>query len=157
MKQLPMVNKFNYHQIFFWLCLTSACDKFCFHGIRFMLVLHMVKNLLISEHKSYAAYGTVMALTSACPLIGGWIADRLIGSIGICLIGSSLSLSGCLILILNKKYFFFLGLSLLIIGGGFLRSSIPDLLGKLCKDEFSENNQEKHEIKFIILFIAGSA
>jgi POT family proton-dependent oligopeptide transporter len=63
----------------FVLFLTELWERFSFYGMRALLVLYMTQQLLFTDDFSYGIYGAYGALVYATPIIGGLIADRILG------------------------------------------------------------------------------
>ena len=54
-------------------------ERFSYWGIQSLLVLYMTKIFLFSDTKAYMLYGAYTALSFTTPVLGGLIADRLLG------------------------------------------------------------------------------
>ncbi len=105
-------------------------ERFSFYGMRALLVLYMTKHLNWAEQSSgiYAAYG---AMVYATPLIGGALADRFIGNRKAVVLGGTLMALGHFVLAIDNEIAFFTALALLIIGNGFFKPNIGNMVGKL--------------------------
>lgn len=57
----------------------EACERFGFYGMRALLVLYLTYHFLIGEQAS-AITGGYLSLVYLTPLVGGWLADRYLGS-----------------------------------------------------------------------------
>ncbi|WBO20806.1 peptide MFS transporter [Sphingomonas abietis] len=58
----------------------EAWERFGFYGMRGLLVLYLSKFFLLSDHQSNGIVGGYLSLVYLTPLIGGWLADRYLGS-----------------------------------------------------------------------------
>jgi POT family proton-dependent oligopeptide transporter len=136
----------------YYLSFTETWERFSFYGMSALLTLYMVKDLL-PHHASevvglatlrgligfngalsdigFAAivYGWYAGLVYFTPLIGGWVADRLLGAKRTVLIGVLLMSAGHLAMSFYAT--FLLALLLLILGSGFLKGNISAQVGAL--------------------------
>jgi POT family proton-dependent oligopeptide transporter len=80
-----------------------------------------------------AIYGLYTGSVYFLPLIGGWIADRFIGAKRATLIGGVIIALGHFSLAVPSLTFFYLGLVLVAVGTGFLKSNISAMVGDLYK------------------------
>ncbi|MCL4155426.1 UNVERIFIED_CONTAM: hypothetical protein GTU68_058777, partial [Idotea baltica] len=103
--------------------------------MRALLILYMTKQLLYSDDMSfgvYAAYGSLVYMT---PLIGGMLADRIIGYRKAVILGGTLMAVGHFLLAIEHPVFFYGALAVIIVGNGFFKPNISSLLGSLYKQE----------------------
>jgi POT family proton-dependent oligopeptide transporter len=63
----------------FVLFFVELWERFSFYGMRALLVFYMTKQLLFTDSMSYGIYGAYGSLVYATPVIGGLLADRLLG------------------------------------------------------------------------------
>ena len=59
---------------------TEAMERFGYYGMRALLTLYLAKHFLFSDTTTTGLYGGFTALVYLTPLIGGFIADRYLGS-----------------------------------------------------------------------------
>ncbi|MEA3060607.1 MAG: proton-dependent oligopeptide transporter, family [Sphingomonadales bacterium] len=59
---------------------TEAMERFGYYGMRAILVLYLTHHFLFSQGTANGLYGAFTSLTYLTPLIGGFIADRYLGS-----------------------------------------------------------------------------
>ena len=116
----------------YFLFFTEMWERFSFYGITGILVLYLSKGLNVSESEAGLVSGAYMAFTFLAPILGGWVADKLIGYVWAVTIGGILILLGNIVLSLpldlNAVY---LGLAIVAIGTGFLKSTVSVLVGQL--------------------------
>jgi POT family proton-dependent oligopeptide transporter len=55
-------------------------ERFGFYGMRQLLVLYLVKHFLLQDHEASGIVGGFLSLAYLTPLVGGWLADRYLGS-----------------------------------------------------------------------------
>ncbi len=74
---------FGHPKGLFYLFFAELWERFSFYGMRALLVLYMVNDLFESisnnEEIAYGIYAAYGALVYATPVLGGMIADRIIG------------------------------------------------------------------------------
>ena len=141
----------------YYLSFTETWERFSFYGMSALLTLYMVKDLLLPEHVvnvaglsalrgligfngplsnvAFAAivYGWYAGLVYFTPLIGGWVADRLLGAKRTVMIGVLLMSAGHLAMSFYST--FLVALLLLILGSGFLKGNISAQVGTLYPRE----------------------
>lgn len=124
----------------FYLFFAELWERFSFYGMRALLTLYMINDFFAHlangetlSYGVYASYGTLVYLT---PVIGGAIADRLIGYRRSIMLGAALMAAGHFVLTLAdvSDAAFYGALSLLIIGNGFFKPNISSFVGRLYKD-----------------------
>ncbi len=120
---------------------TEMWERFSYYGMRAILFLYMtaeVRNggLGWSEKDAGPIFGLYAASVYFLPLIGGWIADRFIGAKRATLIGGIIIMFGHFALAVPTLTFFYIGLVLVAVGTGFLKSNISAMVGHLySKDD----------------------
>ena len=119
---------------------TEMWERFSYYGMRALLVLYMVAavdkgGLGFSTPDATAIYGLYTASVYFLPLIGGWIADRFIGAKRSTLIGGVIISLGHFSLAVPSLTFFYLGLVLVAVGTGFLKSNISAMVGDLYDED----------------------
>ncbi len=106
-------------------------ERFGFYSIQALLVLFLVKHYGYTDDQAYAFLGAYSALIYASPVLGGYLADKVLGFRKAILLGALLYILGYLGLALQQPDIFYWALSLLIAGNGFFKSSVSTLLGTL--------------------------
>ena len=115
---------------------TEMWERFSFYGMRAILFLYMTKTVAEgglgwSEEYAGPVYGLYAASVYFLPLIGGWLADRFIGAKRATFIGGVIIMFGHFALAVPTIQFFYLGLVLVAVGTGFLKSNISAMVGQL--------------------------
>jgi POT family proton-dependent oligopeptide transporter len=137
----------------YYLSFTEMWERFSFYGMSALLTLYMVKELLLPENAaqviglaalrdmfefrgpmsdvafSAIIYGWYAGLVYFTPIVGGWIADRILGAKRTVMIGVLLMSAGHLAMSFYSS--FLLALLLLILGSGFLKGNISAQVGAL--------------------------
>lgn len=122
---------FGHPKGLFYLFFAELWERFSFYGMRALLMLYMTDHLLFSDDLSFgifAAYGSLVYVT---PLIGGLIADKLIGYKKSIVLGGILMALGHFVLAIEHPITFYTALALLIVGNGFFKPNISSLVGSL--------------------------
>lgn len=129
------INHQHHPKALWMLFFTEMWERFSFYGMRALLILYMTKVLLYPDKQANLQYGAYNALVYTMPLIGGWIADNLLGFRKSIILGGILMAIGHLVLAIPSEATFFLGLGFLISGNGFFKPNISSLLGKFYKKD----------------------
>ena len=114
---------------------TEMWERFSFYGMRALLILYMTHVLLFPDKDANLQYGAYNALVYTMPLLGGWLADRLLGFRKSIVLGGVLMAIGHLVLAIPSQATFFLGLGFLISGNGFFKPNISSLLGRYYTEQ----------------------
>ena len=115
------------------LFMSEMWERFCFYGMRGMLTFFMVNRLMMKDDVANLQYGATQAFVYAFTFIGGLFADKILGFRKSLFWGGLLMITGSLILAIDPKEFFFLGISFNIIGTGFFKPNISTMVGSLYK------------------------
>ncbi len=109
-------------------------ERFSFYGMRGMLAFFMVHELMLNEKVANLQYGATQAFVYAFTFVGGLFADKILGYRKSLFWGGLLMIVGSIILAIDPKQFFFLGIGFNIIGTGFFKPNISTMVGRLYKD-----------------------
>lgn len=130
-KKTAQVAQTGHPKGLYFLFAVEMWERFSYYGMRALLTLYMVKYLLFSTEKAGSVYGMYTGLVYLTPLIGGYIADRYLGSKFCVLTGAILMMLGHFSMVFPDLPFFYTALGLLIIGNGFFKPNISTMVGKL--------------------------
>ncbi len=121
---------------------TEMWERFSYYGMRAILTLYMTKSLAeggLNFAEGYAAliYATYVSSVWYLPLIGGWLADKVLGARRAVLIGGIVIACGHYSMAINTVPNFYAGLILIACGTGLLKPNISAMVGQLYhqKDE----------------------
>ncbi|MEI6286834.1 MAG: peptide MFS transporter [Bacillota bacterium] len=118
-----------------FLFLTEMWERFSYYGISAILILYLITGLGVTDKEAALASGTYIAFTFMTPILGGFVADRVLGLRRSVTIGGIFILLGNLLLAMGGGLVYvFSGLALVAIGTGFLKSTVSVMVGKLYKD-----------------------
>ena len=134
----------------FVLFFAEMWERFSYYGMRAILIFYLMQHWMFSEEKSYVIYGAYTALVYITPVIGGYLADRYLGQRRAVQFGAILLVIGHGLMAFEgpgpAQYpeltagdmqsglfinIFWLALAFIIMGVGFLKSSISVMVGQL--------------------------
>lgn len=114
-----------------YLFLTEMWERFGYYVVQGMLVLYLTQGFGFSDDQSYTILGVFSALAYIAPMVGGFIADRLLGfELSIIWGGVLLSIGYAFLSVADIQYFYY-ALATIIIGNGLFKPNISSLLGML--------------------------
>jgi proton-dependent oligopeptide transporter, POT family len=118
------------------LFLTEMWERFTYYGMRSILILFLVASVAdgglgFDDQTASAIYGLYIAATYVFALLGGWIADRLIGAQRAVTAGAGAIIVGNGLLAAGGVARFFLGLLVIVLGVGLLKPNISAMVGQL--------------------------
>ena len=132
--------KGKYPKQLWYLFFSEMWERFCFYGMRGMLTVFMVSQLMMKEDVANLQYGATQAFVYAFTFIGGLFADKILGFRKSLFWGGLLMITGSCILAFNPHEFFFLGISFTIIGTGFFKPNISTMVGALYHEKDSRRD-----------------
>src|SRR6266851_80903 len=110
---------------------TEMWERFSYYGMRAFLILYMVHGLGFDDVHAGSVYGTYTGSVWLAAIFGGFIADRWLGHYRSVLIGGIIIALGHFTLAFHALPFFYLGLTLIVIGTGLLKPNVSALVGAL--------------------------
>lgn len=125
----------------FILFFAEMWERFSYYGMRALLTLYMVQELFKemsqteADSKALGIYGSYTAMVYLFPVVGGILADKVLGFRKAIIFGGLLMMAGHFALALEGMYFagnmqlFFISLAFIIIGNGFFKPNISSFLG----------------------------
>ncbi len=119
---------------------SEMWERFCFYGMRGMLVFFMIHQLDFQEKEANLQYGATQAFVYAFTFIGGLFADKILGFRKSLFWGGLLMIIGSALLAYDPHGFFFFGLSFIIIGTGFFKPNISTMVGELYRSDDSRRD-----------------
>ncbi|RYV00692.1 MFS transporter [Shewanella sp. OPT22] len=127
--------------------LTEMWERFSFYGLKALLIFYLTEHFLFTDKQATNIFGNYFALVYAFPLLGGYFADKYLGTTKAVTFGAILLCFGHLGMAIegNPAYIdnqgvlvqsealpiFYVSLSLIIVGVGFLKPNISGIVGKL--------------------------
>jgi proton-dependent oligopeptide transporter, POT family len=115
---------------------TEMWERFSYYGMRALLILFMTAapatgGLGFDAMTAGAVYGLYTSMVYMATLPGGWLADRVIGAQRAVILGGVLIASGHFSMAIPSLTTFYLGLTLIVIGTGFLKGNVSVIVGRL--------------------------
>jgi len=151
---VPKQDLFGHPRGLAFLFATEMWERFSYYGMRALLVLYMVKHLLLPGHAenviglgalrhalesligplgtqpfSSHIYGLYTGLVYLTPLVGGILADRVLGQHRTIILGATLMAIGHFMMAFEPLFLF--ALTLLILGNGAFKPNISAQVGTL--------------------------
>ncbi len=109
---------------------TEMWERYGFYVVQSLLALYLALHFKWPDKQVYALVGSFTALTYLSPLVGGWIADKLIGQKRAILLGAIvLFISYCLLSLIDSHFALTSALAGIAVGTGLLKPNISSLLG----------------------------
>ena len=128
---------------------TEMWERYGFYVVQSLLALYLAQHFQWPDKQIYALVGSFTALTYLSPLVGGWIADHLIGQKRAILLGALILLiSYCFLSLIDNPQVLTAALSGIAVGTGLLKPNISSLLG----NEYLENSPRR-ESGFTIFYM----
>ena len=138
---------------------TEMWERFSYYGMRALLVIFLVSTIADGgwewtrqqATQLFGLYGFLVYLT---PILGGIIADKLTGYRKAILIGALMMTLGHASMALEgaHKYFFYIGLGLMVLGNGMFKPNISTMVGQLYPD-----NSSKKDAGYTIFYMGINA
>ena len=131
---------------------TEMWERFSYYGMRALLTLYMTKTLAeggLAFDEKYASviYATYVSAVWYLPLIGGWLADKILGARRAVLIGGIVIACGHYSMAIDSMPTFYGGLILIACGTGLLKPNISAMVGQLYKQ-----GDERRDAGFSIFY-----
>jgi POT family proton-dependent oligopeptide transporter len=115
-----------------YVCFSAEMwERFCFYTVQSLLTLYLIKALAMGDEEAFAIYGAYTALVYASPVIGGQIADRILGYRRAILLGGVMMVLGELVVCVGTEQALYLGMGLIVVGNGYFKANVSTVVGKL--------------------------
>jgi POT family proton-dependent oligopeptide transporter len=152
----------KYHpKALFTLFFAEMWERFNFYGMRAILTLYMIKVLFDhmsqteADERAIGIYGAYNALVYLTPVLGGMLADKILGFRRSIVWGGILMACGQVMLIFSDTFqiivendLFYIGLSLIVVGNGYFKPNISSFLGT-----FYDKNDPRKDGAFTIFYM----
>ena len=124
----------------FLLFFTEMWERFSYYGMRALLTIFLISEIAgggwgWSRESALQLYGWYTGLVYLTPILGGFLADQLLGYRKAVLLGALLMTLGHGAMALETTNAFYAGLGLLILGNGFFKPNISTMVGQLYSDD----------------------
>ncbi|MGE4586430.1 MAG: peptide MFS transporter [Mangrovibacterium sp.] len=141
---------------------SEMWERFSYYGMRALLVLFLTATYVnggfeLAELDAFTIYGIFTAFVYVTPIIGGMLADKVLGQRKCIYIGGITMATGQFLLAASamyqgnpeiRKILFFAGLGTLILGNGFFKPNISTMVGQLYS-----NNDPRKDGGFTIFYM----
>lgn len=116
------------------LFMAEMWERFCYYGMRALLTLYLINSLMMGDEKAFAIYGAYTALVYAAPVLGGRLADSLLGYKNAVILGGILMAIGEFMILGGTESWLYLGMGAIIVGNGYFKANISSIVGRLYDD-----------------------
>jgi POT family proton-dependent oligopeptide transporter len=119
---------------------TEMWERFSYYGMRALLILFMTApvaagGLGFDTARAGPIYALYVSSVYLLSVPGGWVADRVLGLRRTVFVGGLIIMSGHICLAIPSIVTFYLGLVLIAVGTGLLKSNVSVLVGKLYQPD----------------------
>ncbi len=118
----------------YWLFFAEMWERFCYYGMRALLVLYLTKTLMVADKETFAIYGAYTALVYAVTVLGGKLADSLLGYRIAVILGGFLMAIGEFMILGGNEFWLLMGMAVIISGNGYFKANISSIVGRLYPD-----------------------
>ncbi len=115
------------------LFVTEMWERFSYYGMRAILVLYLVNALRWDTARAAGLYGTYTMLVYLTPVVGGYLADRFMGTRHAIVLGGAVIAAGHFALAFSGMTMFYTGLGLIILGTGLFKPNASTMCGQLYR------------------------
>ena len=141
----------------FLLFFTEMWERFSYYGMRALLTIFLVSEIAgggwgWANDDALQLYAWYTGLVYLTPILGGIIADKLLGYRWAVLLGALLMTLGHGALAFETPTTFYIGLGLLIAGNGFFKPNISSIVGQLYADD-----EQKRDAAYTIFYMGINA
>ncbi|MCF6289236.1 MAG: peptide MFS transporter [Proteobacteria bacterium] len=143
----------------FILFFTEMWERFSYYGMRALIVVFLISALDAensgwgwSRSDALILFGWYIGLVYLTPVIGGIIADKFLGFKKAVILGAIIMTLGHASMAMETAIFFYLGLTLLILGNGLFKPNISSIVAGLYKPD-----DEKKDGAYTIFYMGVNA
>jgi POT family proton-dependent oligopeptide transporter len=139
---------FGHPTCLFTLFFAEMWERFSFYGMKALLILYLVNYLFWVQKEASDLFAWYAGLVYATPILGGIIADKVLGARWSVVIGGVIIAIGHFLLAFEPLPFLYSGLVCLIIGTGMLKPNISTQVGALYRQD-----DERRDSAFTIFYM----
>ncbi|HBA1266581.1 TPA: MFS transporter [Escherichia coli] len=128
-------------------------EYFSFYGMRALLILYLTNQLKYSDNHAYELFSAYCSLVYVTPILGGFLADKVLGNRMAVMLGALLMAIGHVVLGASEIHpsFLYLSLAIIVCGYGLFKSNVSCLLGELY-----EPTDPRRDGGFSLMYAAGN-
>jgi POT family proton-dependent oligopeptide transporter len=132
---------------------TEMWERFSYYGMRAFLILYMTApatagGLGFADADAASIYGTYTGSVWGAAILGGFVADRILGQYRSVLLGGAIIAAGHFTLAFKALPAFYSGLALIVVGTGLLKPNVSTLVGSLY-----ESGDTRRDAGFSIFYM----
>ena len=116
---------------------TEMWERFSFYSMLAMFTLYMrdpAEGFSWTGERATSLYANYLMFVYASPLIGGWLADKMLGYRRAVMFGGLFFIAGHLLLSFRSLTAVYVALTCLVIGNGFFKPNVSTMVGNLYPD-----------------------
>ncbi|WP_341764554.1 oligopeptide:H+ symporter [Candidatus Tisiphia endosymbiont of Beris chalybata] len=142
-KVIDLSNTEKFPQFLRILFFVEMWERFSYYGMRSLLILFLTSKLGFEDAKAYATYSLFAAIGYAGPVLGGFIADKLMGFRNMVTLGGIIMTVGhiSMALVELKPGLIYFGLALIAVGTGMFKGNVTNLLGSCYQEDDPERSR----------------
>jgi POT family proton-dependent oligopeptide transporter len=142
----------------FVLFFTEMWERFSYYGMRALLVLFLISTASKggwgwSREEATTLYGWYTMLVYFTPILGGYLADRYLGTRRAVVLGGFIIAAGHVSLFLDTVTTFYTGLGLVIAGTGLFKPNISAIVGQL----YNKDNEGGRDGGYTLFYMGVNA
>ncbi|MFD1206501.1 MULTISPECIES: peptide MFS transporter [Sporosarcina] len=140
-ESVPQKGFFGHPKGLFTLFFTEFWERFSYYGMRAILLFYMYYELSkgglgLSEPLALSIMSIYGSLVYMSGIIGGWLADRLLGTSKSVFYGGVLIMAGHIVLAMPGNItMFFISMVLIVLGTGLLKPNVSSMVGDIYADD----------------------
>lgn len=128
---------------------TEMWERYGFYVIQGLMILYLTAYFKLSDVQSYAILGSFTALAYCTPLIGGHLADKILGYRHAVICGGILLCIGYAVIAVSKTLPpMYLSLGMITMGTGLLKPNVSAFLGTMY-----QKNDTRRENGFTLFYV----
>ena len=137
----------------YYIVAIQIWEYFSFYGMRALLILYLTHQLGFDDSHAISLFSAYASLVYVTPILGGWLADRLLGNRTAVIAGALLMTLGHVVLGVESTsaWSLYVALAIIICGYGLFKSNISCLLGELYA-----HDDPRRDGGFSLLYAAGN-
>lgn len=153
----PQFSQVMGHPAPLWMLFMSEFwERFAFYGIRWALVLYIVAQFhggsATGQADANLTYGSYLALVYAAAILGGYVADKVLGYQRSIMTGAVFMAGGLFLISWPDPTVFKFGLATIVVGNGMFKPIISTIVGRLYA-----TGDERRDSGFTIFYMGINA
>lgn len=142
----------------FVLFFTEMWERFSYYGMRALLVLFLISETTKggwgwSRADATSLYGWYTGLVYLTPILGGYLADKFLGTRRAVVLGGFVIAAGHISLLFDTPTMFYVGLSLVVAGTGLFKPNISAIVGQL----YNKDNEGGRDGGYTLFYMGVNA